>query len=854
MHMMTDQNNNLDEISRQLIAGLVPNAAKAVKFSREFPTYSTPSFAYYHGDARYNAVMSANSNKIESMIQNGFDIIDGSVNIMDLHKSKSLEEKFTSVVSANDRIIDRLNAAMDEEESKNLKKEGISPDKERITHSFGELDSSRQSSPLASGRRSSNLPNYVIRPQTLFTVKPDNSPTMFLPILKSKPNAIAPLEDSQFVADPLTGDYDHPYFVELSEFENSLEDYEYTSVEFNSKPPPLDVTPMVFVDTAESFGEMLNDLLTQSEIAVDLEHHSYRTYLGITCLIQISTRSKDYIVDALKLRDNLEYLNEVFTNPNIVKVLHGSDMDLMWLQRDFGVYMINLFDTGQASRVLHFARFSLSFLLEMFVGIVPDKSLQLADWRARPLSEKLIAYARSDTHYLLYVAEKLRAQLYENGLLMEVLKRSCRLCHRIYKKPRVNPLGYLEKSHGDFCKTLNKRQAYALKHLCLLRDSIGRTEDESNGFVLPNHMLHNIAERLPKEPNGLLACCNPIPIMVNKYLMDFHKVVMDAREGKHVEKEIDEDRVKFEAKIEEGAKFSSTTASRSAPHEIPIADKSISVPHTPTQKRLQEFNIKPSSYPLYCTQVGGYDGGSNNWYHQSSPYYPEHKYVVGIANYLAPMQVSNVPNVVIDSENGRQPDLADFNSIEDPLYKPSETLSTEELSSPVKLTLAEEVEVASLGAKFAAGRSAQSHAMANLARKRQQREQQQNKQQRVGSKLSQPINIPGDDNEEDCVENGVVILRDLKIRKPPKGTSQPPLVNSQSVTSDSIDLTVDDEASRAGSGSPESAHRLKIPTNAQRQSSTPSRRGIYRGGRGRGGRNKSFSRCPTTFPSPQAQS
>lgn len=53
--------------------------------------------------------------------------------------------------------------------------------------------------------------------------------------------------------------------------------------------------------------------------------------------------------------------------------------------------------------------------------------------------------------------------------------------------------------------------------------------------------------------------------------------------------------------------------------------------------------------------------------------------------------------------------------------------------------------------------------MANLARKRQQREQQQNKQQEVGSKLSQPINIPVDDNEEDCVENGVVILRDLKV-------------------------------------------------------------------------------------------
>ncbi|VDO10148.1 unnamed protein product [Rodentolepis nana] len=850
---MTESNNNLEQISQQLIAGLVPNAANAVRLSRNLPTSNTASFAYYGSDPKYNAVMNANSNKIESMIQNGFDMIDGNVNIKDFYKSKTLEEKFASIVSANDRICDQLSATMDEVESKGVKKEEVSSNKDQIAHPISELDTSRQSSFHTSNQKSLSLPKRVIRPQSFFTVKPDNSPTPFLPILKYKPNAITALEDSQFVADPQTGDYDHPYFVELSEFENSLEDFEYVPAEFNPKPSSLDATPFVFVDSVESLGQMVSDLLTQSEIAVDLEHHSYRTYLGITCLIQISTRSTDYIVDALKLRGNLERLNEVFTNPNIVKVLHGSDMDLMWLQRDFGVYMVNLFDTGQASRVLCFARFSLSFLLETFVGIVPDKSLQTSDWRARPLSERLIAYARSDTHYLLYVAEKLRAQLDENNLLIEVLRRSCGLCHRIYKKPRVNPLGYLEKAHGDFCKTLSKRQAYAVKHLCLLRDSIGRSEDESNGFVLPNHMLHNIAEQLPKEPNGILACCNPAPILVNKYLMDFHKVVMDARDGKHVEKEIDEDRAKLKAKIEEGVKFSSTTASHSAPHEKPIADRSFSVHHTHIQEPLQVFDNKSSSYPLYCIQEGCPGLGWNNWGHQPFSYYPEQRYVVGLAKCLAPIQV---PNVVINCEHIPQHTATDFNRIEDPLYKPLETLSTEEFS-PVRLTQAEELEVAGLGAKFAGGRSAQSHAMTNLARKRQQRErQQQNKQQGASSKFDNPINIPNDDNEEGCDENAVAILRDLNIKKPPKGSFQSSPINRQSMTSNSIDLTTDG-ASSAGSGSPESAHRSKIPKTPNknhRQDSTPSRRGTaYRGGRGRGGRNMSFSRSPATF-SPQPQS
>ena len=73
-------------------------------------------------------------------------------------------------------------------------------------------------------------------------------------------------------------------------------------------------------------------LADTKEIAVDLEHHSTRTYLGITCLMQISTRQEDYIIDTLALREVLgDYLRGIFDNPTIVKVFHGSDSDIIWL-------------------------------------------------------------------------------------------------------------------------------------------------------------------------------------------------------------------------------------------------------------------------------------------------------------------------------------------------------------------------------------------------------------------------------------------------------------------------------------------------------------------------------------------
>jgi exosome complex exonuclease RRP6 len=82
---------------------------------------------------------------------------------------------------------------------------------------------------------------------------------------------------------------------------------------------PLEDTPFTWVSTPPQLAELIDKLRHAREVAIDLEYHSYRTYAGFVCLIQISTREEDWIVDPFELRDELEDLNEIFTNPNIVK-------------------------------------------------------------------------------------------------------------------------------------------------------------------------------------------------------------------------------------------------------------------------------------------------------------------------------------------------------------------------------------------------------------------------------------------------------------------------------------------------------------------------------------------------------
>ncbi|PWZ37659.1 Protein RRP6-like 2 [Zea mays] len=159
------------------------------------------------------------------------------------------------------------------------------------------------------------------------------------------------------------------------------------------KPADLEDTPFTLVQDHKGLTELAKKLKSVTEFVVDLEHNQYRSFQGFTCLMQISTRTEDFIVDTLKLRLYIGlYLQEPFKDPTKRKVMHGADRDIMWLQRDFHIYVCNLFDTGQASRVLQMERNSLEHLLLHFCGVTAKKEYQNADWRSRPLPDEMIKY------------------------------------------------------------------------------------------------------------------------------------------------------------------------------------------------------------------------------------------------------------------------------------------------------------------------------------------------------------------------------------------------------------------------------------------------------------------------------
>ena len=208
-------------------------------------------------------------------------------------------------------------------------------------------------------------------------------------------------------------------------------------------------------------------------------------------------------------------------------------MDIQWLQRDFGIYVVNLFDTYHAAKLLGFSQLSLSFLLRHYCQIVVDKQYQLADWRIRPLPQEMVNYAREDVHYLVYIYEKMKQDLKTKGagedLLTAVWNNSRLVCLKRYRIPPITAESHLELYRRSK-EIFNERQLHALKELFAWRNRVAREEDESNGFVLPNHMMLKMADVLPRETQGILACCSPVPPLVRQHLLHLHGIILKARE------------------------------------------------------------------------------------------------------------------------------------------------------------------------------------------------------------------------------------------------------------------------------------------------------------------------------------
>ncbi|KAL1736939.1 hypothetical protein EV714DRAFT_232872 [Schizophyllum commune] len=369
-------------------------------------------------------------------------------------------------------------------------------------------------------------------------------------------------------------------------------------------PPSFHSVPVQLIDTPDAFDALIARLRRDVAppathellLALDLEHHSQHSYRGFVCLVQLTTRLRplassgptsqveqaDYLLDALALRAHMHALNEFTADARIVKILHGAASDIPWLAENFvvpsgenfivpsgengkndanaevrpgvsevrpgaspvtsaGVSIVTMFDTYHAARALGLPSLSLAHLLKTYCGYEPDKRLARADWRVRPLPPTHLSYARSDTHFLPFIYDRLKQELagvapptlpadpHGDGevpvetpidvsispggdfahpqtedapstALTTVLQASARVCLRTPRWLTSATLPAAALATARRAGRENLLDEGSLDHVIYLalyrwRDATARAADEGVGTILPNSALLLIADK-----------------------------------------------------------------------------------------------------------------------------------------------------------------------------------------------------------------------------------------------------------------------------------------------------------------------------------------------------------------------
>lgn len=264
--------------------------------------------------------------------------------------------------------------------------------------------------------------------------------------------------------------------------------------------------PATYINTSAALALLVNvllsdDLKTTSLLAVDTESNSMHAYYERVCLVQLSTRKADYIIDPLTI-DDMSPLGVLLAAPHIEKVFHAAEYDLMCLKRDFDFNVINLFDTMLAARICGYKAFGLNNLLATHMQVEADKSHQRDDWGERPLAPEALLYAQMDTHYLPQLRDILQAELTAGGHLAESEETFVEVCEatpahdgRIFDPDGFWKIGLPQRLYNG--------EMSVLRELYNLREEIAESRNVPPFKVFGNHVLVDLARAMPHSNNDL---------------------------------------------------------------------------------------------------------------------------------------------------------------------------------------------------------------------------------------------------------------------------------------------------------------------------------------------------------------
>jgi ribonuclease D len=228
-------------------------------------------------------------------------------------------------------------------------------------------------------------------------------------------------------------------------------------------------------------------------------------YRAMLCLVQVAAPdgsepdgARTEVLDPLGDLDPSPFAR-LLADPAVEVIVHAGRQDVALLRREWGTEVRNVFDTQVAAAFLGLGPQEGYERLVRRVLDLPVKGGEgFTRWDRRPLTDEQVAYARADAAHLLELGAEMERRLSASGRL-EWAREECRSLEDasderdpddVFRRlPRLN--------------RLKPPQRAVARELVEWREETARTRNRPVPWVLPDHVLLEVARRQPADRRTL---------------------------------------------------------------------------------------------------------------------------------------------------------------------------------------------------------------------------------------------------------------------------------------------------------------------------------------------------------------
>ena len=253
------------------------------------------------------------------------------------------------------------------------------------------------------------------------------------------------------------------------------------------------------IERPERLRSLVEELRAEPLLGADTEAAGYHRYFDRLSLVQLSSRTRNYLIDPLAVGD-LSPLGPLFADPAVEKIFHDADYDVRILDRDAGLRISGLFDTQIAAAFMGEKQLGLGNIVEKYLGLKLPKEFQRADWAERPLSGGMKEYAATDTAHLPDLRDRLKAELEAKGRLHWAQEEFLRREQTRWTEPEEGREAFMRIKGA---RDLTPRALAILRELHEWREGVARERDQATFRILGNQALLEMSASPPADVRDL---------------------------------------------------------------------------------------------------------------------------------------------------------------------------------------------------------------------------------------------------------------------------------------------------------------------------------------------------------------